>query len=291
MKHIIIIICILFFSLALSNVHENNYRYNINKKLYWQIKKRTKYIESFCAVYVSDKNTDIYTHNTHIYRRYDIASITKVFTALTILQLHEEGKLDIDHYVGAYISIYDHNITIRHLITHSFFRPYGEKSSYSNLNYVLLKDIIEKASCKSYAENIESRFLKPLEMNDTNATGSNGAGSIVSTMNDLIKFSKMLLNKGKYKGRVVLSEKVYEMLLAPAHERKYLDWYWSSGGFEVMQHKSFYKSGRYYESISGIEIFPEKRKALIYIGSNPNCLKPWVARWRDRMWRFLRLWV
>jgi len=65
--------------------------------------------------------------------RYKIASVTKIFTSVLILQLYEQGKIDLDSSVKTYISDYQGEgadvITIRHLLNHTSGLPYiGPKS-------------------------------------------------------------------------------------------------------------------------------------------------------------------
>jgi CubicO group peptidase (beta-lactamase class C family) len=120
-------------------------------------------------------------------------SITKLFTAVMILQLESEGKLSIDDSVAKYINLKQHNaagITIQQLLNHTSglanytssnqlkwedsmnqcleyslkrklnFTP-GTKYSYCNTGYVLLGLIIEKVTARSYQQNITERIFKP----------------------------------------------------------------------------------------------------------------------------------
>ncbi len=133
---------------------------------------------------------------------YNLFSITKTFTALAILQLAEDHKLDINQPVKKYLSefLYDTTITIKQLLTHSagipnplplnwihltdeynsfnsntFFNDIfkcnnkiksepNEKYSYSNLGYVLLGQLIEKVSGITYEEYITENILKKLNL-------------------------------------------------------------------------------------------------------------------------------
>jgi CubicO group peptidase (beta-lactamase class C family) len=135
--------------------------------------------------------------------KFRLGSVTKQFTAASILLLEQAGKLKTDDPVKKYIvdapAAWD-KVTIFHLLTHtsgipSFtgfsdyvttqgtattpeslvkrfrdkpleFQP-GEKWSYSNSGYVLLGYIIEKVSGKSYAEFVAENIFKPLGMNDS----------------------------------------------------------------------------------------------------------------------------
>lgn len=287
-----------FSDIPLMRVYSINDVSNMqNKKFYLNYHRRVKWTKSFIVSTV-EKNAynttiNVYNHNSSLYKIYDIASITKTFTSLTILQLHEEEKLNIDDSVSLYISYYDDKVTIRNLITHSSGSHNGINFSYSNLNYTLLKQIIEKVTGKPYAYELQTRFFIPMEMFCTTAIYSNGAGSILSCVNDLQNYATMLLNKGIYKDKEILSETIYNEMFNPSKENNNDTWFFNSGGFETFcddngKVKSFYKSGRWYTSVSGIEIFPDQNKALIYIGEPYNCLSISVATWRNSLWRFLR---
>ena len=135
--------------------------------------------------------------------KFRLGSITKQFTAASILLLEERGKLKVDDTVRKYMpdapAAWD-QITIFNLLTHtsgipnftSFpdyrklepfsatpeelvtrFRdkpldfPPGEKWSYSNSGYVLLGYLIEKISGESYAQFVQDNIFKPLGMADS----------------------------------------------------------------------------------------------------------------------------
>src|SRR5690242_13232765 len=135
--------------------------------------------------------------------KFRIGSITKQFTAASILLLEERGKLKIDDPVKKYMpdapAAWD-KVTIFHLLTHtsgipSFtgfsdfptrqlqdmtpqqlvdwfrdkpleFEP-GTKWNYSNSGYVLLGYLIEKISGQSYAGFVQQNIFTPLGMKDS----------------------------------------------------------------------------------------------------------------------------
>lgn len=135
--------------------------------------------------------------------KFRIGSITKQFTAASILLLEERGKLKIEDPVKKYMpdapAAWD-NITIHHVLTHtsgipSFtgfpdyaqakmfntpvekivakfrdkpldFAP-GEKFSYSNSGYVLLGYLIEKISGQTYENFLQESIFTPLGMKDS----------------------------------------------------------------------------------------------------------------------------
>lgn len=128
-----------------------------------------------------------------------IGSMTKQFTALAILQLYEQGKLDLNDEIQKFIPefpIQNKKITIENLLTHTsgiknlteiegleikqnpytvkelidLFKhkpldfPTGDKYNYTNSGYILLGLIIEKISGKKYAEYISSNIFKKIGM-------------------------------------------------------------------------------------------------------------------------------
>ena len=135
--------------------------------------------------------------------KFRLGSITKQFTAASILLLEERGKLKIDDKVKTYLPdapmSWD-RITIYNLLTHTSgipnftslveyndlkyraatptkivdafkdkpldFGP-GEKMSYSNSGYIVLGAIIEKVSGGSYAKFVQDNIFTPLGMKDS----------------------------------------------------------------------------------------------------------------------------
>lgn len=137
--------------------------------------------------------------------KHRLGSVTKQFTAMLILQLVAEGKIDLQTPITTYLPDYPKEngdkITTHHLLTHSsgipnytafpdFFaaesrNPYtpdqfvkkfedkeleftpGEKFNYSNSGYFLLGVLIEKLSGKTYEEMLHEKIFTPLGMHDT----------------------------------------------------------------------------------------------------------------------------
>ncbi|MBD3223682.1 MAG: serine hydrolase [Caldithrix sp.] len=134
--------------------------------------------------------------------KFRIGSITKQFVATMIMQLMEEGKIQLDNTIIDYLPDYRQDtgkkVTIHHLLNHtSGILPYtsipgfwtdstrnhyskdymikhfhsndlefepGSKFKYNNTGYYLLAVIIEKITGKSFEENLKERILKPAGM-------------------------------------------------------------------------------------------------------------------------------
>ena len=135
--------------------------------------------------------------------KFRLGSVTKQFTAASILLLEERGKLTTDDLVKKFMpdapAAWD-KITIFHLLTHTSgipnftafpdyqsqqpfaatpeklvarfrdkpldFEP-GEKWSYSNSGYVLLGYVLEKASGETYENFVQANIFEPLGMKDS----------------------------------------------------------------------------------------------------------------------------
>ena len=137
--------------------------------------------------------------------KFNIASIGKMFTAVSILQLHEQKKLDLHLPIGKYIPDFPNknirdSVTIDQLLSHqsglplwfsstftrdpksSFYTledyfPFFDsiridkskvgKNNYSNVGYFMLGVIIESVSGLSYQDYLEKNIFQPTKMQHT----------------------------------------------------------------------------------------------------------------------------
>jgi CubicO group peptidase (beta-lactamase class C family) len=133
---------------------------------------------------------------------YRLASVSKQFTAASILLLAEDGRLHLDDKVRHWLPTLPHvadPITLRHLLTHTsglidyedvmdpadtrqvhdadvlellqsqdrtYFAP-GTGYRYSNSGYALLALIVERAAKQRYADFLGERIFRPLGMANT----------------------------------------------------------------------------------------------------------------------------
>jgi len=134
---------------------------------------------------------------------FELGSITKQFTAVAILMLEEQGKLNVNDEITKYIPDYptqENTITIYQLLNHtsgimsytnmdSFMEDAridrtpteiidvfknepmefnaGEKFNYNNSGYILLGHIIEVVSGETYADFIQKNIFDPLGMQNS----------------------------------------------------------------------------------------------------------------------------
>ncbi|MFF0448280.1 serine hydrolase domain-containing protein [Streptomyces sp. NPDC004609] len=139
--------------------------------------------------------------------RFRVGSVTKSFSSVVLLQLVDEGELDLDATVNTYLpGLLDERITVRHLLSHrsglydytndmfartvpgfesvrnrvfthrelvdvSLAKPLtvtpGAAYSYSNTNFVVAGMLIEKLTGNSVRTEYAERIIEPLRLRDT----------------------------------------------------------------------------------------------------------------------------
>lgn len=138
--------------------------------------------------------------------KFRIGSMNKMFTAVSIMQLVQAGKISLSDPVGKYLTDYPNKeiatkVTIQQLLTHTggtgdFFGPqfdahrlelktledylklYGERGpkfepgsrwEYSNYGFLMLGAVVERVSGKSYYAYVSENIYKPAGMTSTGA--------------------------------------------------------------------------------------------------------------------------
>lgn len=158
-------------------------------------------------------------------QQFNLASLGKLFTSISILQLVDSGKLSLSDSVGKIMPELKnkalHPITVRQLLTHTsgmgdffedpayqpqagkvmtqddflpaiendkpHFRP-GTAFRYSNTGFLLLGLLIEKVTGSRFADFVTSNTLLPAGM--THTLVESGAGGGLSTSPDLFQFAQ-----------------------------------------------------------------------------------------------------
>jgi CubicO group peptidase (beta-lactamase class C family) len=131
-----------------------------------------------------------------------IGSTSKAFTALAIMQLVEQGKIQLDDSLDTYLPIFSNaekgTITIANLLHHTsglptmaglvlvaqskekslsetvelvkdieLVHPIGKEFEYSNINYIILSAIVENVSGMPYGDYLKQHVINPLNLTDT----------------------------------------------------------------------------------------------------------------------------
>ena len=99
---------------------------------------------------------------------YGLASVTKPFAAILLMQLVEGEQLDLDALVGDFgLGFGNDDITVRHLLTHTSEGVPGAAYRYSGDRYSYLTTVIEQLYGESFRAVLRREILGPLGMDDT----------------------------------------------------------------------------------------------------------------------------
>ena len=151
---------------------------------------------------VADQAGQAVTPQTPFY----LASLTKSFTAVAVMQLVEAEKIDLDAPVQTYLPWFEladseasASITVRNLLNHTtgisradgdrewaeeraseemignlktvqLIQPVGTTYEYSNLNYIIAGWIVEQVGGESYADYVSEHIFEPLDMRHSYAS-------------------------------------------------------------------------------------------------------------------------
>jgi CubicO group peptidase (beta-lactamase class C family) len=100
---------------------------------------------------------------------YPLASVTKPFAAVVVLQLVEEGRLGLDDPVTEYGLEYEGPgvVRVRHLLSHTSHGRPGTEFAYDSERFADLGWVIARASGRSFRQLLDERALVPLRMKDS----------------------------------------------------------------------------------------------------------------------------
>jgi CubicO group peptidase (beta-lactamase class C family) len=162
--------------------------------------------------------------------QYLIASNTKTFIAVMVMQLRDEGRLSLDDLLGDHVPEVSHPLTIRQCLAHvsgMAREPLGDVWEtlenptakelrrdfddvervlkphqhwhYSNVVFAMLGQLVEELDGRSWEESLRTRLLEPLEMRRTSNGFDDGphvTGYFVPPYDDVPRPEPMLDLKG-----------------------------------------------------------------------------------------------
>jgi CubicO group peptidase (beta-lactamase class C family) len=211
---------------------------------------------------------------------FDLASLTKpIATATSVMILVDQGKLKLDEPVATYLPEFaaggKEKVTVRQLLIHvsglipdNSLKDYddgpekaiervfalkpqtapGERFAYSDMNFVVLGELVKKLSSQSLQDFSREHIFQPLGMTETaylppeelrqraaptekrdgkwmqgevhdprawKLGGIAGHAGLFSTAEDLAIYPSMMLSHGERGGKRILSEDAWKQMTAP----------------------------------------------------------------------------
>ncbi len=242
------VLCLLSFMLLLQVVNAQYDFSGLEKKL--EAAKGDIGKSYVCLIYKDGKV--IYKKETEGFDTRAQASIgyaSKWLTAALVMTFVDQGKLSLDDKVSTYIPIFvPYNkkfVTIRHCLSdltgiqpgdgspaslEEMVNNYASKRdivtntgtafSYSNVGINIAARVCEIISKRGFEQLINDKIIRPCGMRNTsffnNSGGSvNPASGGNSTASDYLNFLAMILNKGMFNGKRILSEASVEEMMKP----------------------------------------------------------------------------
>jgi len=181
-----------------------------------------------------------------------IASCSKWLTAALAATFIDEGKISPKDSIGKYLPVFTRygkgNITIGQCMSHTSgiesgqitlrtlierrkitsldeeinlfaAKPMsgkpGEVFSYGNIGLNIVGRILEVVSHQDFETLFQERIAKPLAMKNTTfkmGKAVNPSGGATSTASDYMNFLQMILQKGTFNGKQIISEKTIELM-------------------------------------------------------------------------------
>jgi CubicO group peptidase (beta-lactamase class C family) len=129
-------------------------------------------------------------------RRWRLASVTKLITALAALVAVEEGTVDLDEPAGP------PGATLRHLLAHTAGYPFegdtpvarpGARRIYSNTGFEVASALVEERSGIAFADYAREAVLAPLGMRATAFDDGSAAAGAHGTLADMLRLGRELL--------------------------------------------------------------------------------------------------
>lgn len=177
---------------------------------------------------------------------FQLASVSKMFTATAILKLYQQGKLNISDTVKHYIPDFPYSqVTIQHLMNHTSglprymvltdehwprdtmmnneemhqlmayhcpdpYYPPNYRFNYQNSNYAYLALLVERISGKKFGNFCRDEIFEPLEMYDTKVFAGKDSTDITgAVMGHLYRKPRVISPYENYINGVVGDKGVY----------------------------------------------------------------------------------
>jgi CubicO group peptidase (beta-lactamase class C family) len=266
---------------------------------------------------------------------YDLASLTKVLsTTLCIMRLYDEGKIRLTDSVKTFIPEFGNRgkekILVRNLLIHdsgliafrrysqfcpnadsalqhiyndTLIKPVGDSTIYSDLNFILLGEIIRRITGKPLNEYFEETFVRPLGLrhtffappdslryriaptevdctwklpfarplvHDPTAAlfgGVSGHAGLFSTASDILTLMQVVMNGGSFGGRTFFKKETVALFTQrdSVHRVRALGWDMRDSGEKASTGKYFSMQSYGHLGYTGTSVWVDPTRQLCVV--------------------------
>jgi CubicO group peptidase (beta-lactamase class C family) len=107
---------------------------------------------------------------------FHIASLTKTFASIILLQLVDEGRISLDDPVSDYGVELSGDVRVRHLMSHTSDPPPGAAFRYDGNRFALLDSVVRRADGQPFADAVLERVIAPAGLSRTAPSSLSGDG-------------------------------------------------------------------------------------------------------------------
>ncbi len=107
---------------------------------------------------------------------FHIASLTKTFASIVLLQLADEGRISLDDPVSEYGVELSGDVRVRHLMSHTSDPPPGTAFRYDGNRYALLDSVVRRADGRTFEDAVLQRVIAPAGLTRTAPSSLDGDG-------------------------------------------------------------------------------------------------------------------
>jgi CubicO group peptidase (beta-lactamase class C family) len=167
---------------------------------------------------------------------YHLASLTKPYASTVLLQLVEEGRLDLEMPVSHFGITIERSTPVKlwHLLSHTSGEPPGTRYRYDGNAFARLTQVIEHATGRPFITELVDRIIRPLALTHTapNPEDPRGVRSLITSVDvtpeDVQRARAVFAASG-------LPRESIEAALAQGYARAWGRWFWPTGLFGPMR--------------------------------------------------------
>jgi CubicO group peptidase (beta-lactamase class C family) len=167
---------------------------------------------------------------------YHLASLTKPYASTVLLQLVEEGRLDLDMPVSEFGITIERSTPVKlwHLLSHTSGEPPGTRYRYDGNAFARLSQVIEHATGRLFVNEVVDRIIRPLALTHTapNPGDPRAVRSLIVSVD--VTLEDVQRARGVFAASGLRREPI-EAALAQGYARAWGRWFWPTGLFGPMR--------------------------------------------------------